>query len=128
MLKQTRLIGFFIIAVLSAVSVGILSSSDASAYTCKYSGSNGTYKDKPLQYDGGNCYIWKNGKEQPDKYQYDNRTGRSYCTDGAVMQDNKCYDLQKEYTNIKPTNEDGSAVDERVWESYCRQTVGSYNS
>lgn len=109
---------------LSVVGV-LLTSKQASAYTCQYSNDGGSrYRSEmgyegELQYLNGYCYIMKpdtaNGGVPPNS--------RNQCpSDKPLMWEGQCYQERKEFTNLKPTKEDGSAVDIKDWDALCKQS------
>lgn len=124
-IKQTKLVAFLIVGIISSLCFSFLSSPTASAYTCEFSGPNGdgkTADGEKLVYDGGNCYWWGTGEDQGEA-DYNTTTGKKdICTNGTVLHDDgHCWTLRKKYTDIKPTRNDGSEVPKEVWEWYCDQ-------
>ena len=125
------LIAVALVIVVSVVVSALLSSGRAYAYTCDYSNNGGnSYTSSmgytgQLQYKGGSCILMKpdtaNGGVKP------NSTG-ACPSDKSIAWEGQCYQPRAEYTNLKPTNQDGSAVSNADWEALCSQSdYSKYN-
>lgn len=117
------LFGVFTLGVIGAVVVG--GANTAHAITCDYSNNgSGDYKSKmgysgKLRYDNGSCVLDKpdtaNGGVRPN-------VDNSCPSSKPMLWEGQCYQSRAEYTNLKPTNEDGTAIPDSTWNAICGQT------
>lgn len=111
-----------VLPVLFAIFLNAVGSTKAEAYTCAVSNNgSGTFTTGSnftgdLVYLNGNCVVMKPVEQGP-------RATPAGCVDTTqkVHSDGFCWRYQPEYTNLKPTYDDGSEVPTSTWEGMCGQ-------
>ena len=113
-----------IFATMAVVFIGGVAQAEP-AFTCNYSGQNGTNRQPTeegtytgtLTYKDGNCVMQKpTGSASPKL------PNGSCASDTAKPHSDGCYEYVEEVTNQKPTFIDGSQVPMETWETMCGQT------
>lgn len=107
---------------LVALAISLVGGAKAEAYTCSYSNNGGgtftTGSDYTgnLEYLNGNCVVMKPVEQGP-------RATGAGCVDQSQRRhdDGFCWTYQPEYTNLKPTYDDGGSVPQSTWEGMCGQ-------
>lgn len=123
---KTMFFKFLPLVILASIAVVGFSGQDASAYTCSKSGDNGSNKigDNELEYINGSCVFYTPDSMDNDKRDpiigTDGKISGYECSDGAVLHDdNNCWNYRPNYTNAKPTYDDGSQVPVEIWQNMC---------
>jgi len=125
-IKQIKKLFVFTLLIAGSVLLsGLLTTQDTHAITCDYSNNgSGDYKSGMgysgrLTYNNGSCVLMK-----PDTAEGGNRPNVDGSCSGIknLKWEGQCYQPRAEYTNLKPTNDDGTEVPSSTFDTICGQT------
>ena len=127
---------FFLLSVVLGLFVGfgttlVAPAPSAMAYTCSHSGANKDGKQGQYQLqmegNGGSCYYMQPDKRDNSKKETIN--GVTSCTGGTVMHDDDdCWTYKKTYTAYKPTYDNGTEINNDVFQTACQRMPTYYGS